>query len=322
MRKGWARREAITGGLASAWMRPARADPPAPGRAPDGGAPPPVDLDELVQLDLRADGERRMRAEVRVNGRGPFAFLIDTGADHSVLSREFAAALALPAAGHVVVHGVAGSALRPRALVRVLEVGGRKLTDQPLALLDREDLGALGVIGLDILRDQRIEIDLQRNIMQVRRPRRVFEAEPGIVVHGRSRFGQLVLVDSSIRRQRIFVVLDTGAELTVGNPALRAWLYTRRLARGEADPRRIVSLVSVTGQSLLGEADEVPELTLSKLVLKRVPVIYAELDTFRLFGLTREPALMLGMDVLRSFHRVFVDFWRREVAFELNRSQL
>ncbi len=319
MRTGLGRREAMAGGLAAAWLRPARAEPPSPtpGGATASETPAPVSLDELVQLDLRTDAERRMRAEVRVNGRGPFPFLIDTGADHSVLSREFAAALALPPAGQVLVHGVAGTALRPRALVHALEVGGRQMTDQPLALLGREDLGALGVIGLDLLRDQRVEFDVRRNLMRVRRSRRWLEAADGIVVHGRSRFGQLVLVDSSIRRQRIFVVLDTGAQLTVGNAALRQWLYNRRLARREADPRRAVQLVSVTGQTLMGEADEMPELTLASLVLSHVPVIYADLDTFRLFGLTREPALMLGMDVLRTFRTVSVDFARREVAFGL-----
>ena len=318
MGTGLGRRELMAGGFASAWLGSAQAEPPSPeSGAVSGEAGAPVSLDELIQLDLRTDLERRMRAKVRVNGRGPFPFLIDTGADHSVLSREFAAALALPPGGQVLVHGVAGTALRPRALVHALEVGGRRLTDQPLALLGREDLGALGVIGLDLLRDQRVEFDVRRNLMRVRRSRRWLEAAGGIVVHGRSRFGQLVLVDSSIRRQRIFVVLDTGAQMTVGNAALRLWLYTRRLARHETDPRRDIQLISVTGQTLMGEVDEMPELTLASLVLKHVPVIYAELDTFRLFGLTREPALMLGMDVLRTFHTVSVDFARREVAFNL-----
>ena len=78
-----------------------------------------------------------------------------------------------------------------------------------------------------------------------------------------------------------------------------------------------MKLTSVTGQTVMGEADEMPELTLASLTLRHVPVVYAELETFRMFGLLHEPALMLGMDVLRSFARVSVDFGRREVGFTL-----
>ena len=311
------RRVVMAGAVALAWpLRAGAEPPPTSATAPAPAAPPPT-LDDLVSLDLQEDAQRRMRTQVRVNGRGPFPFLIDTGADHSALSQEFAAALDLPAAGHVAVHGVAGTSVRSSAGVRSLEVGGRELTDQSLALLNREDLGALGLIGLDVLHHQRVDIDFNRRVMEVRRSRGFPEDAGAVVVRGRSRFGQLMLVDSSIRGTRIFVVLDTGSEATVGNPALRAWLYARRKAHGEADPRQPVKLTSVTGQTVMGEADEMPELTLATLTLRHVPVVYAELETFRLFGLLHEPALMLGMDVLRSFARVSVDFGRREVGFTL-----
>ena len=317
MRLDVGRRELVAGAVALAWPLCAGAQPATAAPPPIAAAPPPPTLDDLVSLDLQEDGQRRLRAQVHVNGRGPFPFLIDTGADRSVLSHEFATALDLPAGGRAIVHGVAGTSLRACAQVRSLYVGGRQLVDQSLPLLDRGDLGALGLIGLDLLHQQQVEIDFARRTMQVRRSHGFPEDAGAVVVRGRSRFGQLMLVDSSIRGARIFVVLDTGSEATVGNPALRAWLYARRKGRGEVDPRRLVKLTSVTGQSVVGEADEMPELTLATLTLRHVPVVYAELDTFRLFGRLHEPALMLGMDVLRSFARVSVDFARREVGFTL-----
>jgi predicted aspartyl protease len=302
--------------LALAWGGTALARQ-APDPAAGAAAAPAPSLEELVTLDLAEDRELRMRAPVTVDGRGPFPFLIDTGADHSVLSQELALALGLPAAGFIRVQGVAGEQVRPSAAVRRLEVGGRHIDDAALALLPREHLGALGLVGLDALRRQCIAVDFTRRTMEVRRSRGFLDEPGSTVVRARPRFGQLILVDSTVRRKPVYVVLDTGAQDSVGNAALRSLIYQRRMAAGEADPRRSIELVSVTGQTITGEVDEMATLTLGALTLSHVPVVYAELNTFRLYGLANEPALMLGMGTLRIFSRLFIDFERREVAFTL-----
>ena len=60
-------------------------------------APPAAD--DTAQLGSAADSARRMTAPVHINGQGPFDFVIDTGANRTVVSRELATALAMPAAG-------------------------------------------------------------------------------------------------------------------------------------------------------------------------------------------------------------------------------
>lgn len=287
-------------------------------QAPVTAASPPAEVtltvEELVSLELQEDRARRLRVSARVDGRGPFPFLVDTGADHSVLSVELARALKLPSAGVARVNGIAGSAIAPRAAVGRLEAGGRKLERFPAALLPREYLGALGLIGLDLLAGQRVDIDFPRRRMDLRRSRGFGAAEPGeIVVRGKSRFGKLILVDSTVRREPVYVVLDTGAQDSIGNAALRGLIARRRRA-AIAKP---VELRSVTGQTLEGELDELAELTLGGVLLRGIPVVYAELHTFRIYKLAAEPALMLGMNTLRSFDKVRVDFGRREVGFQL-----
>ena len=76
-----------------------------------------------------------------------------------------------------------------------------------------------------------------------------------------------------------------------------------------------------TGQTVEGWSAEAAELPLGGVQMRRVPVIYADLHTFHLYGLETEPALMLGMDVMRAFRRVWVDFARREVGFQLQREE-
>ena len=51
----------------------------------------------------------------------------------------------------------------------------------------------------------------------------------------------------------------------------------------------------------------------------QLPIAFADVAPFRKFGLTKEPALMLGMDALRLFRHVDVDFANREVRFSLPR---
>ncbi len=315
----WPRRDILLGALAlgaPAYARQAAAPaPPAPAE------PAPLTPEALVTLDLTEDDGRRMRVQARVDGRGPFPFLVDTGADHSVVSLELARALELPMDGFARVNGIAGSQVQPRARVRRLEVGSFHLDDAALALLPRENVGALGIVGLDCLVGQNVGIDFVRRKMSVSKSRGFAEDPDSIVVRGKARFGRLMLVDSSIKRTPVYVVLDSGAQNSMGNEALRQLLNARRRSgHGVPDRDRAVQLTSVTGQVAWGDVDEMPELTLGPVTLHRVPIIYADLHTFRMYKLLDEPAILLGMDTLRVFARVGIDFARRDVSFQLLRA--
>ena len=67
----------------------------------------------------------RIVAQVEINGRGPFRFVLDTGANRSAMSAATAAALQLvPAEGDVIsVHGITGNATLPVVEVDRLQVG-------------------------------------------------------------------------------------------------------------------------------------------------------------------------------------------------------
>ena len=108
------------------------------------------------------------------------------------------------------------------------------------------------------------------------------------------------------------MILDTGAQNSIGNPVLRRMLTT-------GDPKRDLftstQIFSVTGQTTWAEFETVNHLTLGKIVVNNVPVAFASLHTFKIFGLEDKPALLLGMDILSKFKRVSVDFKRREVTF-------
>ena len=55
------------------------------------------------------------------------------------------------------------------------------------------------------------------------------------------------------------------------------------------------------------------------MLLRNVPIAFADVPPFKLFGLADEPALLLGTDILENFRRVSLDFRARKVRFQLRR---
>jgi hypothetical protein len=60
-------------------------------------------------------------------------------------------------------------------------------------------------------------------------------------------------------------------------------------------------------------------LQLGPIVLQDVPIAFADVPPFELFGLANEPALLLGTDLLETFRRISLDFRARRVRFQLRR---
>ena len=98
-----------------------------------------------------------------------------------------------------------------------------------------------------------------------------------------------------------------------GNDALR-----RKLSKGGKIKRTgEVELQSVTGEKLAGEYTIVRELTVGGVTLKDMPVVFADSHAFKRLGLDGQPALLLGMNALRSFDRVSIDFARKKLKVVL-----
>lgn len=294
---------ALAGGAAKAEQPGAPATLPA---APEG-------YSTQADIQTAADPLSRMTAPVRLDGSAPVQFLVDTGADRTSISRETAEALKLPAAEPVLLHGVAGVLETPTVRIKSLDVGDRRLTDVIAPVLEREHLGAAGLLGLDSLRDQRLLLDFKNTRMLIQGGRRYPSDPDEIVVRARSRFGQLTLVDAWLEGQAVVVIVDSGAQSTIANAAFqeRVARLRRKAIAGNTE------VLSVTGQSAWGDTASIPRLKLGGFFVRNLPVVYADLHTFARWGVKDEPAMLLGVDVLRKFDRVWIDFIKREVRFRL-----
>lgn len=277
--------------------------------APTGDTPP-----EPTTIAIGADRSERMTVPVRIADLEGIPFVVDTGAERTVVSRQLADRLGLPNGPVRRLVTVTGTGDVQTVIVPRIEVsGGAAIKDVEAPALDALHLGASGLLGLDSLQQRRILLDFKNNRMTVASARRIEERwdDDTIVVRGKSRYGQLILVDSSIDGRRIQVIIDTGAQTSIGNLALLKKLTGKRRSAVTAP----VTLTSVTGQSITAQFTQVHQIRLGGMTLNHLPVAFTDAEPFRRFGLANRPALLLGMDALRLFERVSVDFANKQVKF-------
>ena len=272
---------------------------------------------EITGESLAAEELRtRLFVEVRVNNRGPFRFLVDSGADRSVVSLALVEWLKLQAGEPKKLQSMAGTMTVPTAYIEKLSIGRSDIDGITAPALSGRDLGADGLIGIDALADQRLLLDFDAKTITVQDSRQpVVRMEGEIVVTARRRKGQLILTQAYVGSTRVSAVVDTGSEITLGNLALqRRYLGSRRL-----DTLKTVTLVSVTGQTLEAAVATIPEIRIGGVLMQNVTIAFADAAPFRLFGLDNEPAVFLGSDLLRQFKRLSLDFRNRKVRFTLRR---
>jgi predicted aspartyl protease len=280
---------------------------------------PPAVIDNTLAIggeDINARVvSTRMTVEVNVNGRGPYRFLVDSGADTSVVGLRMASALQLPIGTPVVLHGTTESALVATVLVDQLSLGQSTIRNLELPALREEDLGGQGMIGIDALVEQRLMMDFEKHVIKAEdahQPAKVLDGE--IVVTARRRRGQLILTEVTAAGLPVEAVVDTGSEISIGNLALRD-----KLIRGNRRNFITLPIIGVTGVTVNVQMARVAELKLGSVTLRDIPIAFADVPPFKVFGLSKEPALLLGTDLLETFRRVSLDFRARKVRFQLRK---
>ncbi|HVF36599.1 MAG TPA: retroviral-like aspartic protease family protein, partial [Sphingomicrobium sp.] len=280
---------------------------------------PPAVIDNSLAIggdDVDARRVRtRMTVDVRVNGRGPYRFLVDSGADSSVVGLRIARDLQLPVGTPITLNAMTGSARVDRVLVDELTLGPTTIHNLELPALREQFLGGEGMIGIDALVRQRLMMDFEQRTIKVEDARQPAQMLDGvIVVTAQRRRGQLILTQVRAAGLPVEAVIDTGSEITIGNLALRDKLFRRH-----PDKFVTVQATGVTGVTMDLHLARIAELQLGSVTLNNVPIAFADVPPFRVFGLDKQPALLLGTDLLATFRRVSLDFRSRKVRFQLRK---
>jgi predicted aspartyl protease len=314
-------RRTITAGLGLSIAAPpalASAITPVPlPQFPPPIAPSPSEEPPLM-LDAGLDQDARLTVDVKINGQGPFQFVVDTGADRTVLTPNVVERLALPPGPEIIVHGVSGTVTTSTARIVSLRAGDSRLTDVNLPVLPHDRVGADGLLGVDILEGRNIVMDFPKKRLEIRRTQglsRITRLSSEVSVAADERFGRLTLADSRIGGVRSLAFIDSGGGISIGNMALARAIATRR--RRTPDLVRPARLMTAGGEMQLGEFRLVPTMQMGDLRIANVPMAFADLHIFDLWSLNNRPAALIGVDILHLFARVELDFGAGRVLFRL-----
>jgi len=304
---------ALGGGLTS---RSLLAEPNISSHLPGGGedfAGSLADPEPLFAAPTRLDRIGRVMTQVMVNGKGPFRFVIDTGASRSTLSPHLAKALGLtvPTGRRVMLNGVTGAAEVPTVVVDSLEIGSLKFVQQHLPVIFTSIMGnADGILGVAGFQDQRIDVDFKRDRVSVaesngRRPHYSM-----VTARANRNDNGLMIIDMRVGRRILTkAVIDTGAERTLGNPVLQ-----EAINKGKKHTPVSAIVHGATPDITDGDMQEIRQARIGDLTLSNMDVIFADFHVFRLWGLDKEPALLIGMDMLGVLERLVIDYRRNEVS--------
>jgi len=304
--------------LAAAAARAVVQPPPGPALPPVTESKSP-DIDEVQVIatepryvaPTRRDSIGRIWAPVVINGRGPYRLVLDTGASHSGITEQVASSLGISLEGSrsVLLRGVTGSMPVPSIHVDTLSVGELEMDATMLPIVTDALGGAEGVLGSEGLFDKRIYIDFRHDLIMISQSRNQRAGIRFFTVPFEFSRGNLLMVRGMIGEASCNVIIDTGAQMSIGNLALRQALQHHgphtRGARAEVQ--------GVTDDIQRGDFIDIPPIVLGELKITNAQATFGDMRIFEHWSLTNEPTLLLGMDALGVFDILIIDYGRHEL---------
>ncbi len=280
--------------------------------APNQGIDRTTTTDEVA---IGRDIGDRMTVAVSVGGQGPYRFLVDTGSERTVISRQLAQLLRLESGNDAILHSVVGANDVDTVFIPHLRVSNNVISVVDAPALEASNIGADGMLGVDSLRSQRVLFDFKAKTMSITPSAKPLERLDGetIVVRARARHGRLIFSQARIDGQKVTVIIDTGSQVTIGNMALQRSLMKRRIWN-VPNP---VTIESVTGETMDARVANLKQLELGGVRLDGLAVAFADAHIFKQLDLKHKPALLLGMNAMRAFDRISIDFESKRVRFVL-----
>jgi predicted aspartyl protease len=261
----------------------------------------------------RLDRIGRVVAPVSVNGQGPFRFIVDTGANRSVLSQDLAERLGLTPNGEGEVHTVYGVSTAPFVPVRSLTYNDLEFGGARLPVLHGGALaGEAGLLGVDGMSGRRLRLDFERNCIEIVPSQGARRLRGWAEVRGALRFGHLVVIRGSVNGVRVNLLVDTGSDSSLANNALRNALNAR-IRRDRAH----LNFALGSEPIVLDRMIFVPRMTVGELQVRNISAFVDDFHVFQLWDMVDEPALLIGMDVLSQSRGIAIDYGRGVVSFHI-----
>ncbi len=253
-----------------------------------------------------------------INGKGPLRFVVDTGADRSVIADDVAAAIGLIRGNDVTVQGVVRSLASRLVAVADISFGSITRRNLSMPILPRALMGADGYLGLDAVDGSRVVLDFENRVLQIGGPRQLSVYHPTrpqeAYVPVRGTMGHLRSMNCRVDGVSTTCFVDTGAEISVGNSRLFSALIAQN---PDYTVFGTLPITGITGGVIMGKVVKIGKIRLHSVNFSDAVVAIADMQIFDVWGLGNEPALLIGMNFLRQFSKVSIDYGMKEIRFDL-----
>jgi predicted aspartyl protease len=184
-----------------------------------------------VKFHLAGGAQPLILLPVKVNGRGPFDFIFDTGAGTSLLSSDLAKQLEVKTIGSKEGQSAGGKVSVSLAKVDSLAVGDAKIDDVDVGIVDLAHIGKTigtkidGDLGYNFLKHFRLAIDYSTCELRLDDPHRLQNfgrtAQTEVPIRLASPAKPLILIDVRANSRGPFqFAIDTGTSTTAITPEL------------------------------------------------------------------------------------------------------
>jgi hypothetical protein len=287
------------------------------------GSDPPPD-DNLTRSSARSalddardvvpttpDRVGRILAQVMINGRGPYRFMVDTGANHTALSASMLSRLSLsPDEGALItVIGIVGSQTTASVHLDSVDAGLLHMRDVQLPVLAGPVLADIdGILGSDGLTDKTVTADFAHDRLTISRG---LGGVPigDVVVSGQLISQRLLRIDCQIGGVNAKAVIDTGSPRSLANFALLKALLRRSAESAASAPTGVVDATEAFQAAVIRP---VPTMHFGTASVSNLYLTFGNFRVFKDWGLENQPAVLVGMDVLGSFAEITIDYRRQE----------
>jgi predicted aspartyl protease len=271
--------------------------------------------DSLFASPTTHDHIGRVVVPVKINGRGPYRFIVDTGANHSTISPNLVRELGLKADAQslITLDGITGAARVTYVSIDRLQAGDLILEDTALPVVWAPVMaGADGILGAAGMSEKSLLIDFQRNRVAIASHVESTTRNQAIKIHAARVVNGLMVLDTEVAGVRVAAVLDTGAERTLGNIALRDAVKGKNRAK-QGFVAQLTSVYGATKEVESGEIARAPTISIGPLRITDVAIVYGDFHIFKIWDMHDKPAMILGMDVLGTVASLNIDFKNQNV---------